>query len=50
MLDRAREKVDHYGWANVYLLQQDARQLNLSDVDSFTGNSIRVGRILCTLG
>jgi len=50
MLERAQQKVDDYGWTNVHLLQQDARQLNLSEVDTLAGNTIRVDRILCTLG
>ncbi len=50
MLERAQETVDRHGWKNVYLLQKDARQLDLKDFDSIAGRSVQVDRILCTLG
>lgn len=50
MLERAQKSIDQHGWKNVYLLQKDARQLNLNDFSQLTGRSIQVDRILCTLG
>jgi demethylmenaquinone methyltransferase/2-methoxy-6-polyprenyl-1,4-benzoquinol methylase len=50
MLERAQETVDRHGWKNVYLLQKDARQLDLQSLDSLTGRSVQINRILCTLG
>jgi len=50
MLERAQETVASHGWKNVYLLEKDARQLDLRSLDSLVGHSVQVDRILCTLG
>lgn len=50
MLKRAQKTVGRHGWKNVYLLQKDARQLDLRSLDSLTGRSVQINRILCTLG
>ena len=50
MLERAQKTIDKNGWKNVFLLQQDATQLNLKELNIHSGNDIHVDRILCTLG
>ncbi len=50
MLARAKKAVDHFGWTNVHLLQQDARRLDVGSLSALTGRDIRVDRVLCTLG
>lgn len=50
MLNRARQKVDHQRWRNVYLLQLYARKLTRNDLEALTGSSIIIDSIICTLG
>jgi ubiquinone/menaquinone biosynthesis C-methylase UbiE len=50
MLNRARQKVSHQGWRNVHLLQLDARKLTRNDLEAFTGSSMIIDSIICTLG
>jgi S-adenosylmethionine-diacylgycerolhomoserine-N-methlytransferase len=50
MLNRARQKVSHQGWRNVHLLQLDTRKLTRNDLEAFTGGSIIIDSIICTLG
>lgn len=50
MLERAQKTIDKNGWKNVFLLQQDATQLNLKELNIHSGNNIHIDRILCTLG
>jgi ubiquinone/menaquinone biosynthesis C-methylase UbiE len=45
MLDRARALVAQRGWTNVHLLQQDARELDLTSL-----GKLRLDRVICTLG
>jgi len=50
MLKRAQKTIDQHGWKNVYLLQQDARQLNINELNIHSNSGIRIDRVLCTLG
>jgi ubiquinone/menaquinone biosynthesis C-methylase UbiE len=50
MLQRAQKTIDMNGWKNVFLLQQDATKLNIKELNIYSGNDIRIDRILCTLG
>jgi S-adenosylmethionine-diacylgycerolhomoserine-N-methlytransferase len=50
MLKLAQKTIDHHGWKNVYLLQQDARQLNIKELNIHSNSGIRIDRVLCTLG
>ena len=45
MLERARALVAQRGWTNVHLLQQDARELDLTSL-----GKPRPDRVICTLG
>ena len=50
MLKRAQKTIDQHGWKNAYLLQQDARQLNINELNIHSNSGIRIDRVLCTLG
>ncbi len=50
MLARAQKTIDRHGWRNVFLMQRDARELDLQGLDAVTGRSVQVERVLCTLG
>jgi len=50
MLKLAQKTIDQHGWKNVYLLQQDARQLNINELNIHSNSGIRIDRVLCTLG
>lgn len=50
MLGRARDTIERHGWANTFLLLEDVRQLEHASLERLTTRSIKVDRILCTLG
>ena len=50
MLARAQRKIDDHGWKNAFLIKKDARDLEPQDLDTLAGRSVRIERVLCTLG
>lgn len=50
MLARARKKAKRVGWNNVFLLQQDARALTVEQLKAACGASVKLDRVLVTLG
>ncbi len=50
MLKRARKRAKRRGWSNVFLLQRDARELTLADLEAACGEHVEIAGVVVTLG
>ncbi len=50
MLKRARKNAEREGWSNVHLLQLDARDLTLANLEAACGEQVELSGVVVTLG
>lgn len=50
MLAKASRRCDRNGWKNVYLIEKDARELELSDLEEACGQPVHINRVVVVLG
>lgn len=50
MLKVAKRRIERSSWENVTLLQRDARELSLADLEALTQGPVALDAVVCTLG
>jgi ubiquinone/menaquinone biosynthesis C-methylase UbiE len=50
MLKKGQDSIEKYSWANTFLFQADARELNLASIEKYTNKKISFDRVICILG
>ncbi|GAB1429254.1 hypothetical protein MASR2M18_00840 [Ignavibacteria bacterium] len=50
MLKKGQGSIRRNSWANIFLFQADARELNLTSIEKYTNKKLRFDRVICVLG